>query len=371
MPGRPGSGPWPWTRPGRSSTSPTGSSPSTSPGPAGSSTTPTRSGRRWPRRWPRWPRRQRDRGPAGGGHRASPTSGRRWWPGTASTGRPLHRAIVWQDRRTAGALRRAARRPATSRSSGSAPGLVLDPYFSATKMAWLLTDGGVADVPDPRPRHGRRLGDLEPDRRHRRRCARHRPHQRQPHPALRHREPGAGRTSCATSSASPLDALPEVRPSCGRFGTVAGALGGARLAAGRGAGERGGRRPAGRAVRPGLLRPGHGQGRPTAPAASSWPTSVPRARRRPRACSPPWPGTWASHRRPRSPGGLRPGGSGVRHRGRRAVAARRPRAHRRVAGDRARWPTRRRQPRASTSSPPSPASAARGGTPTPGARSSG
>ena len=53
------------------------------------------------------------------------------------TGEPLHRAIVWQDRRTAGqceALRAAGLEPDVRARTG----LVLDPYFSATKIAWLL-----------------------------------------------------------------------------------------------------------------------------------------------------------------------------------------------------------------------------------------
>jgi glycerol kinase len=59
-----------------------------------------------------------------------------------STGRPLHRAIVWQDRRTAQHCEQLA-------ADGHLPlvrartGLVLDPYFSGTKMAWLLDEGGV------------------------------------------------------------------------------------------------------------------------------------------------------------------------------------------------------------------------------------
>ncbi len=54
-----------------------------------------------------------------------------------ATGRPLHRAIVWQDRRTANLC-------AELRERGVEPmvrertGLVLDPYFSATKIQWLL-----------------------------------------------------------------------------------------------------------------------------------------------------------------------------------------------------------------------------------------
>lgn len=59
------------------------------------------------------------------------------------TGRPRHRAIVWQDRRTAATCERL-------RTEGLEPfvrqhtGLLLDPYFSATKLGWMLTEGGVA-----------------------------------------------------------------------------------------------------------------------------------------------------------------------------------------------------------------------------------
>ena len=53
------------------------------------------------------------------------------------TGRPLHRAIVWQDRRTAdlcAKLKRAGLEPLFRRKTG----LLLDPYFSGTKLRWLL-----------------------------------------------------------------------------------------------------------------------------------------------------------------------------------------------------------------------------------------
>jgi len=63
------------------------------------------------------------------------------------TGRPLHRAIVWQDRRTAGRcdeLRAAGHEPLVRERTG----LVLDPYFSATKLEWLLARGGVPAGPD-------------------------------------------------------------------------------------------------------------------------------------------------------------------------------------------------------------------------------
>ncbi len=53
------------------------------------------------------------------------------------TSQPIHRAIVWQDRRTADACRKLqadGAEPAVTAKTG----LLLDPYFSATKIAWLL-----------------------------------------------------------------------------------------------------------------------------------------------------------------------------------------------------------------------------------------
>lgn len=69
-----------------------------------------------------------------------------------ATGHPIHRAIVWQDRRTADVCER-------MKSEGleaivrERTGLVLDAYFSATKIAWLLDH-----VPNARVRAER--GDL-------------------------------------------------------------------------------------------------------------------------------------------------------------------------------------------------------------------
>jgi glycerol kinase len=54
-----------------------------------------------------------------------------------STGQPLARAIVWQDRRTAEACAELKQRGEETRVR-EATGLVLDPYFSATKLRWLL-----------------------------------------------------------------------------------------------------------------------------------------------------------------------------------------------------------------------------------------
>jgi len=54
-----------------------------------------------------------------------------------TTGEPIHNAIVWQDRRTADVCQRMqteGHEPLVSKRTG----LLLDPYFSATKIGWLL-----------------------------------------------------------------------------------------------------------------------------------------------------------------------------------------------------------------------------------------
>ena len=103
-----------------------------------------------------------------------------------ATGRPLGRAIVWQDRRTAGLcaeLRAAGHEPMITARTG----LLLDPYFSGTKLKWLLDAHPGARE---RARRGELLfgtvdilADLEADRRPR---ARHRRDQRRPDAALQH-----------------------------------------------------------------------------------------------------------------------------------------------------------------------------------------
>src|SRR5206468_6589405 len=53
------------------------------------------------------------------------------------TGQAIHRAIVWQDRRTAdicARLKSEGHEPAISAKTG----LIVDPYFSGTKVAWIL-----------------------------------------------------------------------------------------------------------------------------------------------------------------------------------------------------------------------------------------
>ncbi len=53
------------------------------------------------------------------------------------TGRPIHNAIVWQDRRTADRCAK-LREDGHEKLITAATGLLLDPYFSATKLAWVL-----------------------------------------------------------------------------------------------------------------------------------------------------------------------------------------------------------------------------------------
>jgi len=66
-----------------------------------------------------------------------------------ATGAPIHRAIVWQCRRTAAACER-LRAEGLEATVRERTGLVLDAYFSGTKIAWLLDH-----VPGARARAGR------------------------------------------------------------------------------------------------------------------------------------------------------------------------------------------------------------------------
>jgi glycerol kinase len=135
------------------------------------------------------------------------------------TGRPRHAALVWQDRRTAGrcrALEEAGHQAAVRNRTG----LVLDPYFSATKMRWLL-DHGVGDPADGlamgtvdswllwRLTGGPRGGVLATEPSNASRTLLY--------------DLAAGRWSeeLADLFGVPLDALAEIRPSAGRFGRIA------------------------------------------------------------------------------------------------------------------------------------------------------
>jgi len=59
-----------------------------------------------------------------------------------ATGLPVHRAIVWQDRRTSETCRALIERGHQD-AVRAATGLPIDPYFSATKLAWILDQGDL------------------------------------------------------------------------------------------------------------------------------------------------------------------------------------------------------------------------------------
>ncbi len=135
-----------------------------------------------------------------------------------STGRAHHRAIVWQDRRTAAACD-ALKAAGHERLVRARTGLVLDPYFSATKFHWLLTEGGAVDGPDLalgtidswllwRLTGGPRGGV----------------HATDPSNASRTLLYDIGALAWSSELCHlfgvPLAALPEVRPSSGRFGVT-------------------------------------------------------------------------------------------------------------------------------------------------------
>jgi len=55
-----------------------------------------------------------------------------------TSGRALHRAIVWQDRRTEPLCAKLREQPGVAERVRETTGLVIDPYFSGTKLRWLL-----------------------------------------------------------------------------------------------------------------------------------------------------------------------------------------------------------------------------------------
>ena len=61
------------------------------------------------------------------------------------TGKPIHNAIVWQDRRTAEWCRRMQAKIGAA-EIGRRTGLLFDPYFSASKIAWLLDNVAGARI---------------------------------------------------------------------------------------------------------------------------------------------------------------------------------------------------------------------------------
>ena len=135
------------------------------------------------------------------------------------TGEPQYRALVWQDRRGAplcAALETAGYLDLVRTRTG----LVLDPYFSASKLAWLLTEGGVAAGPD--------LAFGTVDSWLRWRLTGGAVHATDPTNASRTLlfdiERLAWDPDLADLFGVPLSVLPEVGPSSGRLGTTAGGI---------------------------------------------------------------------------------------------------------------------------------------------------
>jgi glycerol kinase len=131
------------------------------------------------------------------------------------TGVPRHRAIVWQDRRTAARcdeLRGAGKLDLVRRTTG----LVLDPYFSATKLAWLLREGGVEASPDLA------FGTVDSWLLYR--LTGGREHATDPSNASRTMLFDIGARAWSAELCDlfgvPMTCLPEVRPSSGTFGTT-------------------------------------------------------------------------------------------------------------------------------------------------------
>ena len=123
-----------------------------------------------------------------------------------ATGQAVHRAIVWQDRRTAdicAKLKGEGHEPTISAKTG----LIIDPYFSGTKVAWILDH-----VPGARERAGRgelMFGTVDcyllvaADRRQ---GARDRRHQRLAHAAVQHPHRRVGRRTLKAAARAALDA---------------------------------------------------------------------------------------------------------------------------------------------------------------------
>ena len=154
--------------------------------------------------------------------------------------------------------------PPTSAASGAADqpwltaktGLVLDPYFSGTKLRWLLENDPDLQAARPSAANWRRHRRLVPHlAAHRRGGPRHRRHQRQPHAAVQHPHDAVGRRAAAATSACRGALLPDGEAQRRRLRRHEGAG----LPAGRRADPRRGGRPAGGAVRPGRVRPRRGE----------------------------------------------------------------------------------------------------------------
>ena len=131
----------------------------------------------------------------------------------ASTGQPLHKAIVWQDSRTIDHCENLIENNHLDLIRKTT-GLVLDPYFSGTKYSWLLNEGGVMYNSDLR------LGTV--DSWILWKLTSGRVHATDPSNASRTMLFDIGREEWSEELCDllsvPINALPEVMSSAGRFG---------------------------------------------------------------------------------------------------------------------------------------------------------
>ena len=59
------------------------------------------------------------------------------------TGKPINRAIVWQDRRTSSFCKN-LKKKGLEKKFQKITGLIIDPYFSATKIRWILDKNKIS-----------------------------------------------------------------------------------------------------------------------------------------------------------------------------------------------------------------------------------
>jgi glycerol kinase len=106
-----------------------------------------------------------------------------------ATGEPVYNAIVWQDRRaepTCAALRERGLEPLFREKTG----LIIDAYFSGTKLKWILDHERLGRTRRAGVRHGRCVADVATDERRR---ARDRCQQRGAHAAVQRAPQRVGR----------------------------------------------------------------------------------------------------------------------------------------------------------------------------------
>lgn len=133
----------------------------------------------------------------------------------AETGEPVHNAIVWQCRRSAEICREFAAAGLTELVH-ERTGLVLDPYFSATKLVWLFREH--PELAARAERGGLRFGTVDSWLLYKLTGAHLTDATNASRTMLYNLRAGAWDTELLERFSLPASILPEVRPSSGRFG---------------------------------------------------------------------------------------------------------------------------------------------------------